>query len=426
MQRWTLMFRFSFLINTSLVIASGLASLFLVDWVFIKYEKNYLLSSSKDIQVLENKTFDLASLSFKEQSVSTSKSSNTIRILSIGDSFAYAAVPPPYTYSDVLESLLNQNSSGHNFEVINFGIPGISFPEYIAQFKFWSSKLDFDGVIFNVYTGNDLTDMEWVPYSKREENRFKSGEFFVGRGSWMPRVYPFRFLDYAKAYYSMYMPRVQNLLSSDSQSIKIASMTTLLPTHYFISGNEPPAFYIKAMRRASHSYRINSIDKVKNGYLWLLAMMDLAQQSIDSGKFALILNSPSNLAFSKIIQKRVSELEEISEDSLNPHLPGIITTSLAELFQFKGGIIDPLACLAKNADTGKEIYFSNFSDTHWTREGNEIIARILADYVSNNWLKIKQSTNFSDCSVADIMPSKKMIETEMTSSIYKAWLNEQS
>lgn len=419
------MFRFKFLINVSLVIASGLVSLFLFDWIFIKYEENFLLSSSRNIQVLENKTFDLASLSFKEKSVSTSKDPNTIRILSIGDSFAYAAVPAPYTYSDVLESLLNQNGEGQHFEVINLGIPGISFPEYLAQFHFWSAKLDFDGVIFNFYTGNDLTDMEWLPYSRSEENRFKDGEFFVGKGSWVPRLYPFRFLDYAKAYYSMYQPKIQKFLSADSQRIKKANMIPWLVTHHFINGNEPPRFYIKAMRRASHAYRINSIDKVRNGYLWLLAMMDLAQNTIDSGKFAVILNSPSNLAFSKKIQKLINEREDIPEGSLDPQLPGAMVASLAEMRQFKGGIIDPFDCLASYAFAGKELYFANFSDTHWTRDGNEIVGRILADHILKDWLKIKRNEKFSNCSDAELRPKNKMMGTDIASSIYTAWLREQ-
>jgi hypothetical protein len=427
MWRWTHKSRFSFLINTFLAIASGLVSIFLFDWIFIQYENTFLLSSSKDIQVLKDDTYDLASLGFKDKHVTSSKAANTIRILSIGDSFAYAAVPAPHTYSDVLESLLTEAVDGKNFEVINLGIPGISFPEYLAQFKFWSSKLDFDGVIFNFYNGNDLSDMEWLPYSKDEEIRFKNGEFFVGKGSWVPRLYRFRFLDYARAYYSMYKPKVEKLLSSDSQTIKRANLFPYTLADKFIAGNEkPPAFYIKAMRRASIAYRINAIDRTWNGYHWLLTMMNMAQQTIDSGKFALILNSPSNLAYSKTIQKLISELEDIPEKELDPLLPGTMVAALAELHQFKGGLIDPFNCLSNYAISGKEIYFSNFSDTHWTREGNEIVGRILADHVLSDWLKIKRNKKFSGCSDEEVLPTKIMSGKDITLSIYRDWLRKQS
>ena len=419
--------RFNFLINASLCIISVLVSLFLFDWIFIKYENAFLLSSSKDIQVSENNTFDLASLGFKEKTVSVAKDPNTIRILSIGDSFAYAAVPAPHTYSDVLETLLNQAEDGPDFEVINLGIPGISFPEYLAQFNFWSSKLDFDGVIFNFYTGNDFLDMEWLPYSKEEEIRFKNGEFFVGKGSWVPRLYRFRFLDYAKAYYSMHMPRVQEFLSSDSQVMQKANMFPWIHTlsNYSIEGNDvqPPPFYIKAMRRASFAYRINTIDRVENGYRWFLALMDLAQQTIDSGKFVLMLNSPSNLAYSKKIQELVIELEGIPEDSLDPQLPGAMIASLAEMRQFKGKVIDLFDCLTSYAD--KELYFSNLSDTHWTKEGNRIVGEILADQVLNDWLKMNRNSNFSNCSDAQLLPKKKRVGTDIAVSTYQAWLQEQ-
>ena len=419
--------RFNFLINASLCIISVLVSLFLFDWIFIKYENAFLLSSSKDIQVSENNTFDLASLGFKEKTVSVAKDPNTIRILSIGDSFAYAAVPAPHTYSDVLETLLNQAEGDSDFEVINLGIPGISFPEYLAQFNFWSSKLDFDGVIFNFYTGNDFLDMEWLPYSKEEEIRFKNGEFFVGKGSWVPRLYRFRFLDYAKAYYSMHMPRVQEFLSSDSQVMQKANMFPWIHTlsNYSIEGNDvqPPPFYIKAMRRASFAYRINTIDRVENGYRWFLALMDLAQQTIDSGKFVLMLNSPSNLAYSKKIQELVIELEGIPEDSLDPQLPGAMIDSLAEMRQFKGKVIDLFDCLTSYAD--KELYFSNLSDTHWTKEGNRIVGEILADQVLNDWLKMNRNSNFSNCSDAQLLPKKKRVGTDIAVSTYQAWLQEQ-
>ena len=423
MRRWSQTSRFNFLINASLFIISVLVSLVLFDWAFIKYENAFLLNSSKDIQVSENNTFDLASLGFKEKTVSATKSPNTIRILSIGDSFAYAAVPIPHTYSDVLETLLNQTGDGPDFEVINLGIPGISFPEYLAQFNFWSSRLDFDGVIFNIYTGNDLLDMEWLPYSKNEEIRFKNGEFFVGKGSWVPRLYRFRFLDYAKAYYSMHMPRVREFLSSDSQMMQEANMFPWIDARYFIAGNDvqPPPFYIKAMRRASFAYRINTIDKVRNGYLWFLALMDLAQQTIDSGKFVLFLHSPSNLVFSKKIQELI--IDGIPEDSLDPQLPGAMMASLAEMRQFKGKIIDLFDCFTSYA--GEEIYFSSLSDTHWTKYGNEIVGRILADQVLNDWLKRKRNTNFADCSEAQLLPKKEMMGTNIALSTYQAWLREQ-
>ena len=64
MRRWSQTSRFNFLINASLFIISVLVSLVLFDWAFIKYENAFLLNSSKDIQVLENKTFDLASFGF--------------------------------------------------------------------------------------------------------------------------------------------------------------------------------------------------------------------------------------------------------------------------------------------------------------------------------------------------------------------------
>ena len=202
-----------------------------------------------------------------------------------------------------------------------------------------------------------------------------------------------------------------------------ANMFPWIDARYFIAGNDvqPPPFHIKAMRRASFAYRINTIDKVRNGYLWFLALMDLAQQTIDSGKFVLFLHSPSNLVFSKKIQELI--IDGIPEDSLDPQLPGAMMASLAEMRQFKGKIIDLFDCFTSYA--GEEIYFSSLSDTHWTKYGNEIVGRILADQVLNDWLKIKRNTNFSDCSETQLLPKKKMMGTNIALSTYQAWLREQ-
>ena len=72
--------------------------------------------------------------------------------------------------------------------------------------------------------------MEWLPYSKSEETRFKNSEFFVGKGSWVPRLYQFRFLDYGKAYYSMYMPGLKKFLSFDSPMMHKAIMFPWIDT----------------------------------------------------------------------------------------------------------------------------------------------------------------------------------------------------
>ncbi|MBT7280144.1 MAG: hypothetical protein HN835_05460 [Rhodobiaceae bacterium] len=103
-----------------------------------------------------------------------------------------------------------------------------------------------------------------------------------------------------------------------------------------------------------------------------------------------------------------------------------MVASLAEKLPFKGGIIDPYNCLEKYAVAGKEIYFSSFSDTHWTQDGNEIVGRALADHISENWLKLKQSTKFSDCSDKELQPKKKNPSTDASASIYQTWLQKQS
>jgi hypothetical protein len=72
--------------------------------------------------------FHLNSRGFNDVEFSTHKTPGTIRILGIGDSFAFGVVPYEYNYLTLLEQYMKQ--SGHNVELINMGIPSIGPREY--------------------------------------------------------------------------------------------------------------------------------------------------------------------------------------------------------------------------------------------------------------------------------------------------------
>ena len=99
-------------------------------------------------------SFHLNSKGFKDVEFSTAKAADTVRILGIGDSFAFGVVPYEYNYLTLVEHDLRQ--SGHNVELINMGIPGIGPRNYLSLLVQEGFALDPDRVLVSFFIGNDF------------------------------------------------------------------------------------------------------------------------------------------------------------------------------------------------------------------------------------------------------------------------------
>ena len=101
-----------------------------------------------------NWNFHLNSRGFNDVEFSARKATGTIRILGIGDSFAFGVVPYEYNYLTLLEEYLRQ--SGHNVELINIGIPSIGPREYLSLLVNEGFALEPDRVLLSFFIGNDF------------------------------------------------------------------------------------------------------------------------------------------------------------------------------------------------------------------------------------------------------------------------------
>ena len=99
-------------------------------------------------------SFHLNSKGFKDVEFTTAKAAGTVRILGIGDSFAFGTVPYEYNYLTLVEHDLRQ--SGHNVELINMGIPGIGPSEYLSLLVQEGFALEPDRVLLSFFVGNDF------------------------------------------------------------------------------------------------------------------------------------------------------------------------------------------------------------------------------------------------------------------------------
>ena len=100
--------------------------------------------------------FHLNSRGFNDVEFSTHKTPGTIRILGIGDSFAFGVVPYEYNYLTLVEQYLKQ--SGHNIELINMGIPSTGPREYLSLLVNEGFALEPDRVVLSFSIGSDFEE----------------------------------------------------------------------------------------------------------------------------------------------------------------------------------------------------------------------------------------------------------------------------
>ncbi len=123
---------------------------------FIFHDSSYNRFRGKPLAPEYN--FRLNSQGFKDVEFKAEKDPETIRILGLGDSFAYGVVPYDYNYYTRLEEKLKQRD--YNLEIINMGIPNLSPKDYLALLVAEGLPLKPDQVIVSFFIGNDFEDSQ--------------------------------------------------------------------------------------------------------------------------------------------------------------------------------------------------------------------------------------------------------------------------
>ena len=78
------------------------------------------------------------------------------RIAALGDSFAVGAVPYQENFLTLLDDLLD---SGTSWEVMNFGVSGVSPREYLHTYRTQARFFDPDLVLLCFFNGNDFREL---------------------------------------------------------------------------------------------------------------------------------------------------------------------------------------------------------------------------------------------------------------------------
>ena len=133
--------------------------------------------------------FRINSRGFKDVEFATEKPPGTVRVVALGDSFTYGAVPYAANYVTLLKEALRERFG--NVEVLNMGIPGTGPRDYLELLGGEAAALDPDVVIVSLFLGNDFEPPRRVRSYLYELARFAvrlgtqtTGQIYHGPGTY--------------------------------------------------------------------------------------------------------------------------------------------------------------------------------------------------------------------------------------------------
>jgi hypothetical protein len=298
--------------------------------------------------------FHLNSRGFKDVEFSTRKAADTIRILGIGDSFAFGIVPYEYNYLTLVEQYLKQ--SGHNIELINMGIPSIGPREYLSLLVNEGFALEPDRVLLSFFIGNDF-----------EESRKR------------------KLISYS------YVASLITYVLDRWTKFEGQSFFTGNQTYTYDDDNRPnftdDAYLELERKRSSIFWRDNRAFEGDCGALVSMQQFCLAmalsyiseiKRLCDGRNIGLtIVLIPDEMQVSKPLQTRVVVASGLAPASFDFTLPNRLLRARFE--ELKIDYIDLLTEFSAHS-LNDRLYRPN--DSHWNIAGNELAARLILQHVS--------------------------------------------
>lgn len=116
----------------------------------------YRLRPSEPGELAEDHVDFINEMGFRDRNHPVAKPAGRYRVLGLGDSFVYGAVPPEENFLRVAEREL-QETAGLPVDIMLMGVPGWSTENQAAYLKDKGIHLNPDLVIVNFFVGNDVT-----------------------------------------------------------------------------------------------------------------------------------------------------------------------------------------------------------------------------------------------------------------------------
>jgi hypothetical protein len=339
--------------------------------VGVEEKRAALIGAVDEVNLSPDGTYDLEAFGFHSAPVAPEKPDGVFRVLNIGDSFAYAITRKEFTYSAVIENEINGASGTKRIEVVNLGVPSVGFPEYIALYRFWSSRLEHDAVIFNVFAGNDFIDTRYsLPYRLLGDDIGGMDDLF----------FSFKTL---------------NKLQSGGSSTSTFKPAPAPDPRYEAQNQFSDESYVGVMRLVVESYLPEKLTELGEGYRWAGRFLAVADEIAASGKDVLVSIAPSHLAHALEWRSRVAESMDIPVESIDPLLPGAMIGWRAKRDGHRYAFEDLTRCMDLYEQSSVDTFYG--TNTHWSVEGNAAAGQAFADWIAKHWLDMADFVPVSKC-----------------------------
>jgi lysophospholipase L1-like esterase len=313
--------------------------------------------------------FVLNSRSFRTKEYTDEKPANYYRILAIGDSFTAASGRVPYSqhWPVLLEQSLKSTVS-EKIELIKLGVGGVGPRFELRLWQLEGTKLHADLVILAFCIGNDFTD-EQGSVAPRSLSQ------------WLTEIsYVFRIMRNLYRLTGVENPTeiVESTRTVDNQRGGYETKD------YLYDPNQPtftrPAFLEVVSSRMSITHQTNRamfeilFAHIKPVLLWFRD--SVIQQP---AKFLVMLIPDEYQVYPALLEEAASRLGHHPDD-YQVDLP---QTRLSQFFQANQiAYLDLLPIFLQHNE--KVLY--RLQDTHWNIEGNQLAAKVLAEYLEHNGL----------------------------------------
>lgn len=302
--------------------------------------------------------FQLNQKGFQDEEFVIPKKEGTIRILALGDSFTFGVVPYQNNFVTLLETQLKEKNP--SIEILNMGIPSTTVRDYLDLLVDEGLALNPDGILLNLYIGNDIFETE-----KKQDSSLYLVRFF-------------RFLSAYSKVNTKVKGQIPKLGGANKENLYDDSQKSLEDKIFY--GAQKEMFVIYFNHKTIRNY-------LNHKYQSMFKDIETIHRICQSKKIKLhIALLPAEIQVDTNLQKIIEK--ELKDSSYSPidsyeNLIGSIDYSLPnilikqELEKQKISHIDLLEPFRRKALTEK-LYKPN--DTHWNIAGNSFATEVLFSY----------------------------------------------
>lgn len=286
--------------------------------------------------------FKLNSKGFKDVEFQREKDPKVLRILGLGDSFAYGVVPYQYNYYTRLEEKLNRTEI--KAEVINMGIPNIGPKDYLSLLVDEGLELKPDWVIISLFIGNDLNENE-----TRKQYSYSYVASFV------------RFIIALNKIYEGQVIHGELSYQDDQDSMEYETFLNL---------------------QTNRSQIFRDTENFREKFDYSVAFLKQIKQICDrQGIELLVILIPDELQVNQQVRTDVIAELKASQNDFDFQLPNRL---LAEEFDRQQINYIDLLDDFRSASVAERLYKPQ--DTHWNIAGNELAAEIIYQYIRHQMI----------------------------------------